>query len=248
MTNRNWLLAVFGIFTLSAPASASDHLIPEASVFTQNYHAPTYSLYAKRLSRMSGINVFGNVFVAPAFENAFTVHFEEEEDEYTLVCMELEIGLYAYQLLAEMRAGTVKYETKEETLQQIDELEQNLPADVMDVEAKVIEVPLPSELGTELTRTWGQMLYQTRYPETDLAEEGYASFTPGEDGTYHHFSFFHGSMPLSGWIWDYPPNGRVAKLVEIVRVAKSTCNNDEARDLSALESSVAKLSQELSND
>ena len=197
---------------------------------------------------MSDRNVVGNVFVAPAFGNAFTVHFEEEEDEYTLVCMELEIGLYAYQLLVEMKAGAFEYETKEETLQQIDELERNLPADIMDVEATVIEVPLPSELGTELKRAWGQMLYETRYPETDLAEQGYASFTPGEDGTYHHFSFFHGSTPLSGWIWDYPLNGRVAKLVEIVRVAKSTCNNDEVRDLSALASSIRNLSLELSNN
>lgn len=242
------ILAIFScIGVFGTHANAADHLIPEASIFTTDYLAPTKSRYAERLGRMSGLDSFGNVFVAPSFENVFTVHLEETDDEYRLVCMELDKGLFAYQLLEEAKAGRFTFGSEEKTQKRIEELEAYLPDDLMDVEATVIEVPLSQELGASLKRVWGEMLYATRYPETDLTKENYASFSPGYDGTYYHFSFFHNHTPLSGWVWDYPPDGNVAKLVDIVNSAKSTCKDND-HDLDGLDEKVQRLKTAILNE
>lgn len=191
---------------------------------------------------MSGRYAFAHAVVIPAFSREYVIAFEKEDSKYTLVCIRTKISLYAYQHLEEIKNDTLTFRDLEEQKQTIAELEATLPDDIMDVEAEVVEITLDETLGRKLHKAWGAMLYKTRYPEPESLEPGsHATFGPGFDGVYYHFSFFHGVEPLSGWVWDYKRDGLVGKLVAITEAAKESCDSED-KDTRAFAEKVRDLS------
>ena len=120
-------------------------------------------------------------------------------------------------------------------------IEAALPEDIWDVEAIIQEIEIDETLGRALYAVWGRMLYDTRYPVIEeITPESSASFEPGYDGTYYHFSFFHRRMPLSGWIWDYAPDSKTGRFVAIVETMKAACDG-ESESNSTLAEQVDEL-------
>jgi hypothetical protein len=234
---------------LSSTATASDHLLPEESLFTGIYYENAFSLLSSRLDRMHGVNAFANAVVLPSFDQEYVVVFENSDDDYSIVCMQTERSMAAFQRLDELKAGTLRYSTPKETDDAIAQLKARLPENYLDVEAKIIEIEIDQELGRRLYTAWGKMLYETRYPAPDVLTRGSsASFAPGLDGTTYHFSFFHGGTPLSGWVWDYPSNGRVEKFIAITTAAKAACESKDPSAISVLSEKVQDLAAALKED
>ena len=86
-------------------ALAEDHLLPEASHFTDPYWEQYHALYAKRLGRMRGLDAFANVVVFPSFSREYTIVLEEIDDVYQFVCMRTKQQIVGYQLLEMMKSG-----------------------------------------------------------------------------------------------------------------------------------------------
>ncbi|MEO1136002.1 MAG: hypothetical protein AAFW68_05225 [Pseudomonadota bacterium] len=217
------------VFLLSsAPLAAQDHLLPEESLFTGIYYERALSLLSSRLGRMYGPEAFANVVVLPSFSREYVIVFEKSKaDEYKLVCMHTKQSMGSYQYLENLKSGrlTVFDGQVDQTEQEIARIESELPADYIDVEAVIVELHVDENVGRQLYKVWGRMLYETRYPKPESLEPGSrAPFGVGHDGTMHHFSFFHDFQPLSGLTWDYPANGRIAKLVELVSASKEACD------------------------
>ena len=236
------LIVLSIILMQSSLANAFDHLLPEQSIFTGIYYEKTFSMLSLRLGRMHGRDAFANVVVLPSFSRSYVVSFENYDAGYKLICMQTMQPMVAYQRLAELKAGTFRYSNDKETENVIAQLEAELPENYMDVEAEVIEIELDEVLGRKIYDAWGEMLYETRYPFPGaLTTDSHAKFDPGNDGTTYHFSFFHDHTPLSGWVWDYSPDGRVAKLVAVVDAAKGVCESKDANVKLALSQSVKEL-------
>ncbi len=244
---RKILFVALALFSV-APVTANDHLLPEESIFAGTFGKEGLSYLAQRLGRMHDTHTFANAVVLPSFSKDYVVSFEKRADNYLLVCMQTKISMGAYRQLEWLKNGTFQYSTEEETQKAISELEARLPANFMDVEAEVIEIELAPVLGRKLYSAWGQVLYDTRYPAPgEITPETHANFGPGYDGTYFHFSFFHNYTPLSGWIWDYPPGGRVAKLVTVVTSAKAACEANNHGAMQEFTKSVDMLVEALAN-
>lgn len=193
---------------------------------------------------MHDIHTFANVVVLPSFSRDYVVSFENREDDYLLVCMQTKISMGAYRELEWLETGVLQYPTEEKTQKEIAELKARLPTNIMDVEAEVVEIEIDPLIGRKLYSTWGRMLYDTHYPEpSEITPESHATFGPGYDGTYFHFSFFHNHTPLSGWIWDYPPEGRVAKLVAVTTSAKAACEANSESAMQQFTNSVETLAK-----
>lgn len=242
-------MPLIAILALHMPAAAQDHLLPEESLFTGIYHEQALSLLSSRLGRMHGLEAFANAVVLPSFSREYVVVFERTKgDEYKLVCMQTAQSMGGYQQLNQLKSGRLRVsEHGEDTTQkEIAKLEAALPEDHMNVEASVIEIELDQELGQDIYTVWGHMLYETRYPEPDkVTPESRASFGAGLDGTTYHFSFFHNHQPLSGWVWDYPADGRVAKLVALTEAAKEVCELGGENVTTILSEKVAALTKAL---
>lgn len=246
MSDMKKLTLYLGSLLLVSPATAGDHLLPEESLFTGIYYEKAYSLLSSRLGRLHSSHAFANAVILPSFSREYAIVFEKVGDNYALVCMQTKQPMSAYQRLAELKDGTFRYGSPEDTEKAIAQLETELPENYMDVEAEVTEIELSGDLGRELYSAWGKMLYGTRYPPTgELTPESYATFSPGHDGTTYHFSFFHGGTPLSGWIWDYNSNGRVAKLIAVVASAKDACESNEVSTNSEFAEKVRDLAAAL---
>lgn len=227
---KRFILALIFLFS-SAPVTAQDHLLPEESLFTGIYYERALSLLSSRLGRMHGPDAFANVVVLPTFSREYVILFEKPEaGEYKLVCMHTKQSMGSYQYLESLKSGrlTVFDGQVDRTKQEIAQIESELPADYMDVEAVIVELDIDENVGRQLYEVWGRMLYQTRYPKPESLEPGSrAPFGVGYDGTMYHFSFFHDFQPLSGWTWGYPENGRVAKLVDLVTASKKACDQSD---------------------
>ena len=240
-------LALLTAVQTGAKAAAEDHLIPEASMFTNLFFEKTWSLMAQRLGRMSDLKAFAHAVVFPPFSQEYVIVFEEDAGKYSLVCMQLETPLFAYQMLEMIENGTFIYSDPEQKNAEITKLKRTLPENVNDVEAKITEIPLDEDLGKLLYVVWGQMLYQTRYPIPEvISPNSWPSFTPGEDGTYYHFSFFQNYTPLSGWTWGYIRGGLVDKFIDVTETANATCDSGNT-DTSSFEEKVIGLAAALEN-
>ena len=222
MKLRIFLLCAF--LNLSS-VNADEHLIPEESEFTHldrydfdPYYANVKSAFKNAYDR----NIFARLIVIPSFTPEYALAVAKEDETYKIIHFSPSHHIWAIESMRSYR--------NDET---IDELASSFPESVEDVTVETCELNIPTKLGENLYKLWGEMLYRTRYIDQRPIDSGEDStMTFGLDGTTYHFAFEHQQQVLNGKIWSPDEESPTGQFVEITNLMKRACLNS---DLTAIE-------------
>ncbi len=237
------VLSLIALIFSSASALAGDdeHLVPEASIFSEYYpreNGDSYADYeANVLKILAGAfdkNVFARAVVFPSFQHEYALAIEKNENEYKIVYLVPSVKIWLFEELDIYKAGRVRIVGDNDGSllnEDIQRLEEFLPPSLSDVRVERCERIIPGGLGEKLHFLWGEMLFRTRYTDQrPLKLDGPDSITVGADGVTYHFSFEHGYERLTGKIWSPDEGSVTGKFVAITEMLRGACHakNGEA--------------------
>ncbi len=207
-------VAIALLVALAHPASAQDHLIPDASAFADpdGYLLKCRHVFAPAFEH----DIALRALVLKSFEKEYVVGLQIGDAGAQAVVLEASSSIWDTELLEMYKTGEIGPTTtpdgKEIPLEQDEEykaLKRRTPADYHAIKSVRRARPLPRDVADAIKALWKVMLLEVRHPKKSA---------DGLDGTTYHFSAgVEGRGDLSGHIWSpelESKTGQLARLAE----------------------------------
>ncbi len=177
------LFIMFFVVTSATKVRAQDHLVPEQSMLSDPLHGDYYLMISDVFKEAYGSDVLLRSVVLPSFRPEYVVFLKKQGGQYNLILLSLELQLYSYENLKDMKSGRSKV-IEEDGTERLDAegiklLESIYPEDYKDVEILRKEILIEKEVADQMVRIWQDHLLNTKH-----TLENFGSI----DGVSYHFS------------------------------------------------------------
>lgn len=206
-----------------APATPTDHLVPEDSLLSGGFSAmfPHYHLLILNVLRDAfDRDVELRAVVLPSFSPEYavglrTISAPNDPSSYRVIYLRPEIQLWGYQSLAMMQSGDVKIISGGTQDSEIAKMKANLPKDPKDIKVAHCEKALDVPIAEAVKKAWMGVLYETRYDHRSWA---------GLDGVSYHFSGWDSFQFLAGTVWTPPRDTKPGMLAGLADALVAYCD------------------------
>jgi hypothetical protein len=223
-------LLIFFSVAACAQTSASDHLVPDESLYSAERFENYYRAVNNVLTQLEPEGSIARVIVRPSFFPEYVVgisvdpesdsNFESENDKYFVFSRRLDKQLWgdeqsilSFSEFAGIEIATQKVQLAvpphQRCTRQIDR-----------------------SLGKSIQSVFEEMLLRTRYERNPGM---------GADGAFYHFGTVGPGRWITGQTWSPKPHTKPGYLVEIVRSMSSYCEGEKGAGVSELETLVESL-------